>query len=174
MANAAAVIADAFGRIREDVTSAVVGLDDETLARRPDLGDGPGNSIAWTVWHLSRVQDDHLAEAFDTDQVWTSGGWAERFALPFDDAATGYGQSTEEVGQVRARAEDLIGYHDAVTGRTLQLLDGLTDDELERVLPGTWGDGITLAVRLVSVIGDDMQHIGQAAYLRGLFGPSGR
>ena len=169
MANAAAVIADAFGRIREDVTSTVEGLDDETLARRPDLGDGPGNSIAWTVWHLSRVQDDHLAEAFGTAQVWKQG-WADRFGLPFDDEATGYGQSSDEVGQVRASAETLTGYHDAVTERTLQLLDGLSDDELERVLPGTWGDGITVAVRLISVVGDDMQHIGQAAYLRGLFG----
>ena len=170
MVNAAAVIADAFGRIREDVTSAVEGLDDETLARRPDLGDGPGNSIAWTIWHGTRVQDDHLAEAFGTDQVWTSQGWSQRFGLPFDDAATGYGQSSDEVGQVRVGAEELIAYHDAVTERTLQLLDGLSDDELERVLPGTWGDGITLAVRLVSVVGDDLQHIGQAAYLRGLFG----
>jgi hypothetical protein len=170
MANAAAVIADAFGRIREDVTSAVEGLDDETLARRPDVGDGPGNSIAWTIWHGTRVQDDHLAEAFGTDQVWTTQGFSQRFGLPFDDAATGYGHSSDDVAKVRAGAGDLIAYHDAVTERTLQLLDGLSDDELERVLPGTWGDGITLAVRLVSVIGDDMQHIGQAAYLRGLFG----
>lgn len=170
MANAAAVIADAFGRIREDVTSAVEGLDEETLARRPDLGDGPGNSIAWTIWHLSRVQDDHLAEAFGTDQVWTTAGWRDRFGLPFDAAATGYGQSSEDVGKVRVGAEELIGYHDAVTERTLELLDGLSDHDLDRVLPGTWGDGITLAVRLVSVVGDDMQHIGQAAYLRGLFG----
>jgi uncharacterized damage-inducible protein DinB len=170
MANAAAVIADAFGRIREDVTSAVEGLDDETLARRPDVGDGPGNSIAWTIWHGTRVQDDHLAEAFGTDQVWTTQGFSQRFGLPFDDAATGYGHSSDDVAKVRAGADDLIAYHDAVTERTLQLLDGLSDDELERVLPGTWGDGITLAVRLVSVIGDDMQHIGQAAYLRGLFG----
>ncbi len=169
MANAAAVIADAFGRIREDVTSAVDGLDEQTLARRPDLGEGPGNSIAWTIWHLTRVQDDHLAEAFGTDQVWKNG-WADRFGLPFDDDATGYGQSSDDVGKVRAPAGLLVAYHDAVTEQTLRLLDGLTDDELERLLPSTWGDGITLAVRLVSVIGDDMQHIGQAAYLRGLFG----
>ena len=170
MVNAAAVIADAFGRIREDVASAVEGLDEQTLARRPDVGDGPGNSIAWTIWHLTRVQDDHFAEAFGTDQVWTAQGWSDRFGLPFDDDATGYGQSSDDVGKVRAPADLLVAYHDAVTEQTHRLLDGLTDDDLERVLPGTWGDGITLSVRLVSVVGDDMQHIGQAAYLRGLFG----
>ncbi len=169
MTTAAQLLADAFGRIREDVTSAVEGLDEQTLARRPDGAEGPGNSIAWTVWHLSRVQDDHLAEAFGTGQVWAQG-WSARFGLPFDDAATGYGHTSAEVGVVRAGAELLVGYHDAVTDRTLRLLGGVTDDELERILPATWGDGVSLGVRLVSVVGDDMQHIGQAAYLRGLFG----
>ncbi|MBW0106463.1 DUF664 domain-containing protein [Pseudonocardia sp. KRD291] len=169
MTTAAQLLADAFGRIREDVTSAVEGLDEQTLARRPQGAEGPGNSIAWTVWHLSRVQDDHLAEAFGTAQVWPQG-WSARFGLPFDDAATGYGQSSTEVAAVRAEASLLTGYHDAVTEQTLRLLDGVTDAELDRILPATWGEGVSLSVRLVSVVGDDMQHIGQAAYLRGLFG----
>lgn len=169
MTTAAELLADAFGRIREDVTSAVEGLDEQTLARRPDGADGPGNSIAWTVWHLTRVQDDHLSEAFGTEQVWPQG-WSARFGLPFTEDATGYGHSSTEVDAVRAQASLLIGYHDAVTEQTLRLLEGVTDDELERILPATWGEGVSLSVRLVSVVGDDMQHIGQAAYLRGLFG----
>ena len=169
MTTAAELLADAFGRIREDVTSAVDGLDEQTLARRPDGDDGPGNSIAWTVWHLTRVQDDHLAEAFGTDQVWPQG-WSARFGLPFTDDATGYAHSSTEVDAVRAEAVLLIQYHDAVTEQTLRLLDGVTDSELERILPATWGEGVSLGARLVSVVGDDMQHIGQAAYLRGLFG----
>lgn len=169
MVTAAALLADAFGRIREDVTSAVGSLDEPTLARRPDGAEEPGNSIAWTVWHLTRVQDDHLAEAFGTDQVWPQG-WSAYFALPFDDTATGYGHTSSEVDAVRAGAELLTGYHDAVSEQTLRLLDGVGDLELGRVLPPTWGVGVTLAERLVSVVGDNMQHIGQAAYLRGLWG----
>lgn len=169
MTTAAELLADAFGRIREDVTSAVDGLDEQTLARRPDGAVGPGNSIAWLVWHLSRVQDDHLAEAFGTDQVWPQR-WSARFGLPFDDAATGYGHSSTEVDAVRVEASLLTGYHDAVTEQTLRLLDGVADEDLERILDPTWGEGVSLGARLVSVIGDDMQHIGQAAYLRGLFG----
>ncbi|MET0189228.1 MAG: DinB family protein [Pseudonocardia sediminis] len=169
MTTAAEVLADAFGRIREDVTSAVEGLDEATLARRPDGADGRGNSIAWTIWHLSRVQDDHLAEAFGTEQVWPTG-WAARFGLPFPDDATGYGHTSTEVDAVRVDGVLLIQYHDAVTEQTLRLLDGVTDDELDRILPPTWGEGVSLGARLVSVVGDDMQHIGQAAYLRGLFG----
>jgi hypothetical protein len=31
-----------------------------------------------------------------------------------------------------------------------------------------WTPHVTLGVRLVSVLDDDMQHVGQAAYLRGI------
>lgn len=168
MTTAAEVFADAFARIREDVASAVEGVDETTLARRPEGADGVGNSMAWTVWHLSRVQDDHLAEAFGSDQVWPRG-WSARFDLPFEESETGYGHTAAEVGAVTASAQLLTGYHDAVTAQTLQLLRGVSNLELDRVLPPTWGEGVTLAERLVSVVGDDMQHIGQVAYLRGLF-----
>ena len=84
------LLIDAFGRIREDVLGAVQGLTSEQLSFRLDH---QANSIAWLVWHLTRVQDDHIADAAQIEQVWTSGGWAERFALPFDAPATGYGHS---------------------------------------------------------------------------------
>jgi hypothetical protein len=34
-----------------------------------------------------------------------------------------------------------------------------------------WDPPVTLAVRLVSVINDDLQHGGQAAYVRGMLPP---
>ncbi|MDN5918199.1 MAG: DinB family protein [Pseudonocardia sp.] len=169
MTTPAELLADAFGRIRDDVAHAIDGLDADTLARRPDGADGPGNSIAWLVWHLTRVQDDHVAEAFGTEQVWPKG-WSARFGLPFDDAATGYGQTSTEVGAVRAEATLLIQYHEAVSAQTRAQLDGLTPEDLNRPMDDTWGPNVSLGERLISVIGDDMQHIGQAAYLRGLFG----
>lgn len=168
MTSPAELLADAFGRIREDVSHAIDGLDVDTLARRPDGADGPGNSIAWLIWHLTRVQDDHVAEAFGTEQVWPQG-WSARFGLPFDDAATGYGQTSDEVGAARAEAALLIGYHEAVSAQTQAQLAGLTPEDLNRPMDDTWGPNVSLGERLVSVIGDDMQHVGQAAYLRGLF-----
>lgn len=169
MTTPAELLADAFGRIREDVVHAIDGVDVETLARRPDGDDGPGNSMAWLIWHLTRVQDDHLAEAFGIEQVWPQG-WSARFGLPFDDAATGYGHTSAEVGAVRAESALLIGYHEAVSTQTASCLDGLAPADLERPMADTWGPNVSLGERLISVIGDDMQHIGQAAYLRGLFG----
>ena len=162
----AAVLVDAFGRIREVVHQAVADLDADQLAERPD---GRGNSVAWLVWHLTRVQDDHVADVAGTDQVWIGGGWHERLALPFDPSDTGYGHSADEVAAVRVASGDLLaGYHDAVHDATVRFVRGLADSDLDRVVDDSWDPPVTLGVRLVSVVSDDLQHAGQAAYVRGL------
>ncbi len=162
----AQLLADAFGRIHGVVHRVVGGLTPEQLAFR---ADDEANSIAWLVWHLTRIQDDHVADAAGTPQVWTSGGWAERFGLPFDAAQTGYGHSGKQVAAVRVESgEPLTGYHDAVYERTINYVGTLTDDDLTRIVDRAWDPPVTLGVRLVSVIADDLQHAGQAALVRGL------
>ena len=165
MAIANEILADAFERVRESVHQVVEGLTPEQLAYRPDPD---ANSIAWLVWHIARVQDDHVADAAGGQQLWEAGGWAERFGLPFDPGAIGYGQSSDEVGQVRADAELLTGYYDAVHSATLSYLETLAEDDYPRVVDDRWDPPVTLAVRLVSVVNDGTQHVGQAAYVRGL------
>lgn len=55
------LLRDAFGRLPEVVHDAVDGLPDDDLTVRLDAD---ANSVAWLVWHLARVQDDHVAAAF--------------------------------------------------------------------------------------------------------------
>jgi len=165
--NALDVLRDLFDRVATNVHGAVDGLDEAALAHR--VGGG-ANSIAWLVWHLTRVQDDHVAEVADTEQVWTAQGWAERFALPFPVEATGYGQGDDEVGAVQASADLLLGYYDAVHEQTLRYLDRVTEADLDRVVDRRWDPPVTLGVRLVSIADDGLQHVGQAAYVRGLLG----
>lgn len=159
------LLSDAFGRIRGVVHAVVDGLDDEQLAYRVD---GRANSIAWLVWHLTRIQDDHVADVAGAEQVWTAGGWAQRFGLPFDAAATGYGHGPDEVAAVRASAELLTGYHDAVYQQTVDYVQTVAEGDLGRIVDRRWDPPVTLAVRLVSVVSDDLQHAGQAAFVRGL------
>jgi uncharacterized damage-inducible protein DinB len=160
------LLLEAFERIQQTLRRAVEGLTPEQLAAR----SGPdANSIGWLAWHLVRVQDDHVADVADRDQVWTAEGWADRFGLPFDPSATGYGFSSEQVAQVRGVAADLLlGYAEAVHARTTDFLSGLTDEDLDRVVDSRWDPPVTLGVRLISVLSDDLQHAGQAAYARGL------
>jgi uncharacterized damage-inducible protein DinB len=163
--NVAELLHDLFDRVATDVHGAVEGLDRDALTHRVS---GTANSISWLVWHLTRVQDDHVAEVAGTEQVWTADGWAGRFGLPFDDAAIGYGQGSDEVAAVQADADLLLGYHDAVHARTLAYVDGLADADLDRVVDRRWDPPVTLGVRLVSVADDDLQHAGQAAFVRGV------
>lgn len=159
------LLVDSFNRIQEVVQEAVEGLTDEQLTYRVDDG---ANSIAWLVWHLSRVQDDHIADVAGVEQVWTAGGWEKRFNLPLDRLATGYAHGSNEVAAVKAVAKDLLEYHDAVHAQTLQYVRTLTDADLPRVVDTRWDPPVTLSVRLVSVISDDLQHAGQAAFIRGI------
>src|SRR3954462_5393672 len=158
----------AYGQIQETLRRAVEGLTPEQLAARVDPGANP---IGWLAWHLLRVQDDHVAEVAGSEQVWTADGWARRFDLPVDDSATGYGFGSEQVAQVRVRSVDfLLGYADAVHRRTAEYLRTLGDDDLDRVVDDSWDPPVTLGVRLVSVLSDDLQHVGQAAYVPGCLG----
>ncbi|GGW41092.1 hypothetical protein GCM10010503_16570 [Streptomyces lucensis JCM 4490] len=160
------ILIDGFGRIREEVHAALDGLGPEELERRP-VPDA--NSVAWLVWHLTRVQDDHVADAFGLDQVWLSQDWEKRFGLGLPRHDTGYGHSPAKVAKVRGASADLLtGYHDAVHEQTLGALRALAAKDLERIVDERWDPPVTLGVRLVSVLSDDLQHVGQAAYLRGL------
>jgi hypothetical protein len=168
MTDAIALLRDLFGRTHEAVPGLVTGLSPEQLLWRPDA---EANSIAWLVWHLSRVQDSHLTEVAggDAEQVWTAQGWSDRFGLPYGADATGYGQTADEVGAFALERPGLLtGYHAAVHVRTTSVLDDLDATALDRVVDRRWDPPVTLSVRLVSVAEDIAQHAGQAAYVRGL------
>lgn len=160
------ILADAFGRAADGVRRVTDGLGADALAYRPDP---EANSIGWLVWHLTRVHDDHLSEIAGRDQAWSADGWAERFDLPHDRDDIGYGHTSEQVGAVRPGGPELLGYHDAVLGRTREYLQTIDAAELDRIIDDRWDPPVSVGVRLVSVIEDQLQHLGQAAYVRGLF-----
>lgn len=165
MTSTADLLTDALGRVRGTVLAVVDGLDEVQLT---DRVDGHSNSIAWLVWHLSRIQDDHVAGVADTPQVWHTDGWLDRFGLGLDPHDHGYGHGDAEVASVRASADLLAGYHVAVHERAVAYCSGLSGKDLDRVVDEGWDPPVTLAVRLLSVVNDSMQHAGQAAYVRGL------
>ncbi|MFI9615165.1 DUF664 domain-containing protein [Streptomyces sp. NPDC052023] len=160
------ILSDGYSRIQEEVHAVVEGLTADGLNARP----GPtANSVSWLVWHLTRVQDDHVADAAGLEQVWLSQDWEKRFGLGLPRHDTGYGHSPAKVARVRVDSPDLLtGYYDAVHEQTRGFLRGLTAQDLERVVDERWDPPVTLGTRLVSVLSDDLQHVGQAAYARGL------
>jgi uncharacterized damage-inducible protein DinB len=164
----AALLVEMYGRVPPLVAEAVEGLDADQLRRSPAPGT---NSIGWLVWHLTRVQDHHVSELLGSDQIWVSGDWAARCGLDADPSNTGYGHGDDEVRSVAPESADvLVGYLGAVDARTRTLLEGLTADDLDRVVDRRWDPPVTLGVRLVSIADDCLEHVGQAAYVRGLLG----
>ncbi|MPV49626.1 DUF664 domain-containing protein [Pseudactinotalea sp. HY160] len=163
---ATALLLDSFGRIAGGVARVLDGLS------AGDAGaqlDGAANSIGWLVWHLTRVQDDHVAELAGVEQVWTAGGWARALDLPFSPTATGFGHTGEEVAALAAVAVgDLATYHEQTQEATAAYLRGLRARDLDQVVDEGWDPPVTLGVRLVSVVSDGLEHLGQAQFVRGV------
>ncbi len=163
-----ALLLELYGRIPPLARDAVEGLTTEQLTTAPAPG---ANTIGWLVWHLIRVQDHHVAELLGTEQVWVGGDWARRCGLDPDPANTGYGHRPPQVSAVRPDGPDaLLGYLADVHGRTAGMLAGVTPADLDRIVDRRWDPPVTMGVRLVSIADDCLQHVGQAAYVRGLLG----
>jgi hypothetical protein len=159
------LLRDSFTRLIEHADDITDGLTEEVSSYRPTP---EANSIAWLVWHSARVQDAQLCDIAGIEQVWLRDGWVDRFALDLPRDAHGYGHTPEEVGKVRASAELLAGYYHAVHRVTLEFVAGVTAEELERVVDENWNPPVTASARLVSIIDDCAQHLGQAAYVKGI------
>ncbi len=155
-----------FGRIPPLVTSAVDGLSADELAWSPQPG---ANTIGWLAWHLTRVQDGHVSELLDSDQLWVDGDWAARVGVAPDPDNSGYGHDRAQMEAIRPDGPDvLVEYLDVVQRRTTSMLRSLDDADLDRIVDRRWDPPVTMGVRLVSVADDSLQHVGQAAYVRGL------
>jgi len=157
---------DAFDRIRETVHEAGEGRSATSLAYRPDSA---ANSIGWLIWHLARVQDDHIAELAGREQAYVADGWADRLGMAPDTGDIGYGHTSEQVGAVALDGPDVVlAYYDSVHDRTLEYIDTINAAELDRIVDYGRDPPVSAGVRLVSVISDCLQHAGQANYLGGL------
>jgi len=164
--NVSELLGEAYGRLPDLVRTAVDGLTAGQLRTAPAEG---ANTVGWLVWHLTRVQDSHIAELLGEQQLYVTGDWASRFGREADPDDTGYGHSAQEVAAVRPEsAQALLDYYDAVHARTVAYLGGLQAEDLDRVVDKAWDPPVTLGVRLISILDDDVQHAGQAAYVKGL------
>ncbi len=146
---------------------ALDGLGPEELHRQP----GPdSNPIGWLMWHLTRVQDNHLSAMEGTEHVWVSGRWYERFGRSDDASDRGRGHTSDEVREFRSPDVDvLLGYYKAVRGRTDAFLGAVSAEDLDKPVQNLAGDGtVPMRVRLEMTVVDNIQHSGQIAYLRGL------
>lgn len=156
-----------FARRPLQVADAVLrDVSTEVLNQMP--GDAH-NSISWLIWHAARQQDLQVADLDGREQLWTAQGWADRFGLDLPVNAFGFGASPDQVALVRVDSPALLkDYLAAVVDRLTGYVKGLSSADLDDVIDASWDPPVTRGVRLVSTIDDCVQHLGQAAYVRGL------
>ena len=166
MTTSADILADGFERVRTTSHGAGRGLTRATLEAKVDPET---NTIAWLLWHIGRGQDAQVSALMGEEQAWTASGFATRFALDLPDDSTGYAHTPEDVSKVSGVEIDLyLDYIDAVCDRSINYVGDLSDTDFDDVVDERFTPPVTRAVRLFSVISDDLQHAGQAAILRGL------
>ena len=163
------ILLDSFDRIPPLYAEAIEGLDVTELLWRPEVDGVKNNSIGWIAWHLARMEDAQVAQLAGRDQVWLSDGWFRRSGVPYQPHAMGYGMGEAEVATFAVTgAQVLLDYYAAVHERSVAVIRSLSDADLARVIDTAYDPPVTVAVRLVSVVDDASQHVGQLAYLRGL------
>jgi len=167
------MMTDGYTRVSQALRRALTGLTQEELDRRPS---GDTNSIGWLAWHLTRVQDNHFADLIGEEQLWIRDSWHARFGRLADAGDIGWGHTPEQVAAFRSPDVDtLLAYHEAVAERSKAYFGTLTAEDLDRELDEPQYQPLpTVGVRIVSILSDNLQHAGQAAYLRGLFRGMGK
>ena len=161
------LLRDAFTRLIEHVDAVGDELSDDVALYRPTA---TANTIAWLLWHSARVQDAQLCDIAGIEQVWTREGWVDRFGLDLPRDDTGYGHSSDDVAKVAASADLLAGYHHAVHKVSLEYIASVSPEDLNRIVDNRWDPPVTASARLVSIVDDCAQHLGQAAYVLGIAG----
>ncbi len=159
------VIIELFQQVSDVLGKALEGLTLDDISYQPNKDC---NSIGWLAWHLSRSQD----RAINTDiqheeQLWIKDKWYLKFNRLPDPDDRGFGHTSEDVAAFKTPdIKTLLDYHYAVLEQTKQILGRLSTADLNRKVNHPRFP--TTGARLVAVINDNLQHVGQVAYLRGL------
>ena len=138
---------------------------DEQLHFVPPDGS---HSIAWCLWHTSRVEDLVISNVTGQPNVWNED-WAEKTGLPFKGFGTGMSDDDAQGIHV-ANIDALAGYQDAVFERTAEFLANASDEDLERQIPARNGtESVGEAISL-HMMGHFNGHRGEINTLRGMQG----
>ena len=157
-----------FERISQELEHALDGLTVDELNRQPCPGC---NSIGWITWHLTRAQDIIIAELSGEEQLWIKDNYYAKFNRIPDSNDTGIGQRLEDVVIFKSPdASTLLEYHQAVLGQSKHyILSRLSEAELNREFINPRVPDIkNVRTWLMRLINDNMQHVGQINYVRGM------
>lgn len=167
------LLIETYKRLSKEYEDILDGLTPEDLHKRPAPD---ANTIGWLLWHTARSLDRTIGDVIIGEQLWTRDKWYEKFGRKPDPNETGWGHSFEEAGKFRVPDINmLIDYQRAVVEVSVDYLGRLTEKELDRECPLSTHPGAKMPAdgRIIGNINDCFQHVGQAAYVRGLLKEQG-
>ena len=151
------------------IDASLEGVDDATIARFPA---DQCNSIAWILWHMSRVVDSFIQDRLQSNlQLWMQDAWYRRFAMGDDPDDRGFGWSYDRVkAWVPPSRDTLVEYYEAVKASSRKYLSSLSDAELQerRVIPPA-AEPRTVGAALGQMVWESVAHGGQIAYISGFY-----
>lgn len=162
------LLIDTYQRLSQEFENILDGLTLEDLHQRPAPD---ANTIGWLLWHTARSLDRTVGDVMLGEQLWIRDKWYEKFGRRPDPNETGWGHSFEEVGKFRVPdIKTLRDYQRAVIEVSIKYIKELTEEELDRQCPLSTHPGTMVSAgnRIIGNIGEHFQHVGQAAYIRGL------
>lgn len=153
---------------REWAMKVIADLSDEQLAWRPSP---TAHSIAWTLWHIARA-DDNVVRDLTGRSIWKDGGYRERWGLTTDR------MNRMEDGEAAAMRmpskDDLLGYVRAVFAATDAAIDAVdAARSAEEIDSSFTGRRTTLGELCVFLVSHDGRHLGEMEYIKGLQGIPG-
>ena len=144
------------------LTKALDGLTQEEVAWSPGV---ECNSIAFTLWHLSRVEDFLVNRVIQRQkELYEAENWQEKLGTP----VKAYQYTVEEVQDWPVpKLEVLREYANSVREKTLTLIQSIPSEKLSELArpdrpPDTIGDILGHMSTEIAM------HVGQIAYLRGV------
>ena len=157
--------------VDQHYASMVRTVQDLSLKELSWTPDPEAMTIGFLTWHYARTLDRWIhSRVLESLQLWEQG-WASQFGRePPDPNDTGYGFTAQQVQDFQPPAASvLLSYAQAAKDKTLELLEKLDDESLEKVtIVNPRGGQINLATMFQQLIWESNQHGGQIAYIRGL------
>jgi len=152
---------DLFEEVLEGLT-----MDDLHKRPAPDA-----NTIGWLLWHTTRSLDRTVGDVINGEQLWIKDKWYIKFGRSTDSNDTGWHHTFEEVGNFRIPdIQSLRDYFNAVIQMSIKYLENLSEEGLDQLFDNSLHPGTMIPVyqRIEGNIAEHFQHVGQAAYVRGL------
>ena len=122
-------------------------LSEAQLRGRPHPGV---NTVAWLLWHSARIEDVGLNRFLSDRPQALDEGWLGRLKVPRRDVGTGMSDGEVDELSLRIDLEALRGYWEAVTTRTLAVVETLEGTDLEALVPGERVRSVVLAEDVVA------------------------